>query len=482
MKNISLLQHLVNKPLYMQQAHAASLITTILAEEQERDLPSERRPRQYARWYRHPDYEHVGVLPINDVLYHGDDYYYYGQSYSSIKANLEDMQSDGSITAIATPHNCYGGTAAGCGSTEQFITENITKPVYSLVDEAMYSASMYIASPSDEIYTLPSAGNGSIGTIIQHLEISKMLEKQGVNFTPIRSGSKKAKGGRMEKLDKATEKEMQEEVDLLASQFMQAVSEHRGISVDEISSFEGGTFTGQKSVEVGLADHLVNTPEDFYLAVAEGNSPAPAKTIHLPTTTQDMSMPKGTTAPAQPAGNEGADKVFSEEEAKLRENAAVENFKKELADKEREKENQRLREEAAAKERSDAILNSEAGKANPTKAAELVADADYTAELAVKTLAMLPPEGSDEKTDFHADLDKQPENKVGQAFSGSTVSAEEKDDAHLYGLVLGFVEGEHGADSEHFAVMKDYASTAMAEDKTLGKKISNRASAALGEK
>ena len=404
--NIALMQHLGSGPLFMYEGSIASVANALSAmpknqESDDIDFAEMRQPVFRAKWYRHPTYSHVAVLPVTDVLYHGDRDYYYGQSYEGVKANISDINADESITAIAKPTHCFGGTAAGCGSTEKWIANNQQKPIFSLVNEASYSASMYIDAPSHHIGILPSAGIGSIGTVIPFMEFSQYFENLGINVDIIRSGEKKYRGNDMEPLSEEARAEMQADVDLLATQFIQAVAEHRGLSADQVRSYEAGTFMGEapgqmNAVDAGLADAVYQTPEEFYRHVAESVSPPTTSSIFLPN--QEHSMP-GSTKPTGSAGNDNQ-KQYTEEEVQARIDAATAKAEKEAEtkliakqeQKRKDDEAEQLRIDKEARDRKDAIEASDAysGRSEQAKAYIDGDLADVPADKAIAALGNAP--------------------------------------------------------------------------------------------
>lgn len=474
-----------NSPLFMRHSHVASAIAPLLSalneteSDEEPDYAALRQPRVRARWFRHPEYDHVGVLPINDVIYHGDqDYYYYGQSYASILANMRSMDADDSISVLTQVHRCYGGTAAGCGATatslEQLRLES-SKPVLALSDESMYSASMYIAAGSagEDIYVTPSAGNASIGTIIPHMEFSKMLEKEGINFTAIRSGDRKARGGQFESLDKDTKAELQGEVDKLGGQFIEFVADSMGLSAQAVRDLEGGTLMGQDSVDAGLAKDVVQTTDEFFQIAA--SAAQPKKTTVILTNQQDHSMSGG--KKPDPTGSESTAMEYTPEQVAEKENAAVERYKAKLEKEQKEAEAKAAAEEARLEERKEQILESTAavGKSEDDVKAVIANVEDFpTAKSAITALKLAPV--AEEKPSKAKQALQSTDIDVDFGGDDKEFSKEEskqlKEDEKMYGMVLEFVAEQHGEDSDHYREMKSYAAIAIQEDRELGTAIS----------
>src|SRR5690606_23626214 len=105
-----------------------------------------------------------------------------------------------------------------------------------------------------KIYVDPTGEVGSIGVIMTHVDMSKMLETWGYKMTHIFSGDRKADGSPYEPLDDAARARMQSDVDYLRGLFASNVAANRSVSDDFIKNTQAMTFIGQLGIDSGLAD------------------------------------------------------------------------------------------------------------------------------------------------------------------------------------------------------------------------------------
>jgi protease-4 len=135
-------------------------------------------------------------------------------------------------------------------------TESKKKVVVSMGTVAA-SGGYYIASASDHIVANPGTLTGSIGVIMEMANVVGLLEKVGVESVVIKSGQHKDIGSPFRKMGAAERKILQNVLDDVHHQFIEAVSEGRGMELDRVRHLsDGRIFTGRQARELGLVDEL----------------------------------------------------------------------------------------------------------------------------------------------------------------------------------------------------------------------------------
>lgn len=205
----------------------------------------------------------VGVISIAGSLVPGDPWYarYAGMTgYGEIRAALVEAANNPEIGAILLDINSGGGAVSGVSDVADLIS-NIdanVKPVHTFSDGMLASAAYWLGSSARDIAIGQVAEAGSIGVLMVHKEITKMLEAQGITTKVIRSGEYKALGSPMEKLSAKAEEVIQDQVDQMDDLFLAHVAPKRGMSVAQAKERigEGRVFIGDRAVAAGLVDSV----------------------------------------------------------------------------------------------------------------------------------------------------------------------------------------------------------------------------------
>lgn len=129
------------------------------------------------------------------------------------------------------------------------------------------SGGYYIASASDKIVANPGTLTGSIGVIMELTNLEGLLNKVGIESVVVKSGEVKDIGSPFRKM---TEKErglLQNLLDDIHGQFIDAVASGRGIKREEIKLLaDGRVFTGRQAKDVGLVDEMGNLQDAIKVA------------------------------------------------------------------------------------------------------------------------------------------------------------------------------------------------------------------------
>jgi len=119
------------------------------------------------------------------------------------------------------------------------------------------SGGVYIGVGADHIMANPGTITGSIGVILRGNNIEKLLEKVGVSFKVIKSGTYKDILAFDRDITSEERVILQNLIDSSYNQFVNTVAEGRKLSPATVRSFaDGRVFTGEQAVELGLVDRL----------------------------------------------------------------------------------------------------------------------------------------------------------------------------------------------------------------------------------
>lgn len=130
-------------------------------------------------------------------------------------------------------------------------------PIYAVVEEMCASGGYYVAAAADRIYVDRASILGSIGVLMDGFGFVGAMEKLGVERRLLTAGENKAF---MDSFSPLTDRQRRHAQELLSDihlQFIDAVKKGRGDRLKEDPQlFSGLVWTGERGVELGLADGL----------------------------------------------------------------------------------------------------------------------------------------------------------------------------------------------------------------------------------
>lgn len=174
---------------------------------------------------------------------------------SALKAAFEEPGSKGVILRINSP----GGSPVQSGLINSEISRLKTeykKPLYVVVEEVCASGGYYVAAAADQIFVDKASLVGSIGVLMDGFGFTGLMDKLGVERRLLTAGENK---GFLDPFSPQSEKHKAYVQDMLKEihqQFIETVKAGRGarLKANNPDIFSGLVFSGEKSIELGLAD------------------------------------------------------------------------------------------------------------------------------------------------------------------------------------------------------------------------------------
>ncbi len=187
-------------------------------------------------------------------------------------SEIESHRDNDNVKAVVLFINSPGGGVAASQALHRAVLDlRLEKPVIAFMASVAASGGYYVACAADSIVTMEGTLTGSIGVIASFLRTEELYEKIGLDVTVIKSGRYKDVGSPHREMTESEKTYLGNLLDEVYDQFVLAVSETRGIPVDEMDDLaEGRLFTGRQAVESGLADYLGSYEDAIYLAASMG--------------------------------------------------------------------------------------------------------------------------------------------------------------------------------------------------------------------
>lgn len=158
------------------------------------------------------------------------------------------------IVKIDSPGGSYVG---GEALYEALRLVGEKKPVVALMGTTATSAGYMTALASDRIFARSSSLTGSIGVILQTVDITKLLENIGIKPIAVKSAPLKAQPNPLEEFSPAARKATEAVVADFYDMFIDVVTERRKLPRDKVKALaDGRVFSGRQALAKGLIDAL----------------------------------------------------------------------------------------------------------------------------------------------------------------------------------------------------------------------------------
>ncbi len=199
---------------------------------------------------------HTAVVEINGVI--ASDH---PGAAENINAGLQEAFKDKGTQGVVLRINSPGGSPVQAAEINREIRRLRQKypdiPLYAVVEDICASGGYYVAVASDKIFVNESSIVGSIGVLMDGFGFANVLDKLGIERRLLTAGENKGFLDPFSPLQPEQRKHAQEMLDAIHAQFIKVVREGRGERLKENPEmFSGLMWTGQKSIEMGLADAI----------------------------------------------------------------------------------------------------------------------------------------------------------------------------------------------------------------------------------
>jgi protease-4 len=179
---------------------------------------------------------------------------------SGIIEEIHQYQEDEGVKAIILRIDSPGG---GVGPSQEIHQEilraKLKKKVVTSMGSVAASGGYYIACASDLIVANPGTITGSIGVLMEFTNIEELFKKIGIKGVVLKSGEHKDIGSPFREMTPEEMRMMQEVVDNIHQQFIQAVAMGRKMDQAKVMEIaDGRILSGEQAKQIGLVDQLGN--------------------------------------------------------------------------------------------------------------------------------------------------------------------------------------------------------------------------------
>jgi protease-4 len=207
----------------------------------------------------------IGVVELRGVI----------QDATEVVDTLERFRGNDTTVAVVIRIDSPGGAVA----PSQEIYDEVwrvrdRKPVIASLGSVAASGGYYVASAAKVIVADPGTITGSIGAIMSVPYYAPLADKIGFSEETVKSGKYKDTGHPLRKLAPDERTLLQNMVDDVLGQFVEAVARGRSMKPAQVRALaDGRIFSGTQALAAGLIDRLGGLESATRLAWEEAKQP-----------------------------------------------------------------------------------------------------------------------------------------------------------------------------------------------------------------
>lgn len=199
---------------------------------------------------------HSALIELRGVI-ESDGHASADRIISGLQRAFKDSNTQGVILRINSP----GGSPVQAG----YINDEIRRlrgqhpniPLYAVVQDICASGGYYVAVAADKIFVDKASLIGSVGVLMDGFGFTGAMEKLGIERRLLAAGENKGFLDPFSPLNESQRAYAEKMLGEIHRQFIKVVRDGRGARLRETPEmFSGLVWTGEKSLELGLADAL----------------------------------------------------------------------------------------------------------------------------------------------------------------------------------------------------------------------------------
>jgi len=185
-----------------------------------------------------------------------------------VVTQLVQFRKDKGIKAIVLRIDSPGGAVAPSQEIYWEVKKAAaSKTVIASMGKVAASGGYYVACAANKIVANPGTLTGSIGVLMEFLQVEELLKKIGVGLEVLKTGEFKDIGSPHRKLSEKDRELISSLISDIQRQFVEAVARGRNLPIEKVREIaDGRILSGAQSKEHGLVDELGNFQDALDLA------------------------------------------------------------------------------------------------------------------------------------------------------------------------------------------------------------------------
>lgn len=200
--------------------------------------------------------KHTSLVELNGVIAPDS-----AANADNIIGSLQDAFKDKNTEGVILRINSPGGSPVQAGAINDEIRRLRAKypqvHLYVVVEDICASGGYYVAAAAEKIYVNKASLIGSIGVLMDGFGFTGSMQKLGVERRLLTAGQNKGFLDPFSPVDPRQREIAKSMLEEIHQQFIEVVKQGRGKRLKETPDmFSGLVWTGQKGIELGLADEM----------------------------------------------------------------------------------------------------------------------------------------------------------------------------------------------------------------------------------
>ena len=187
----------------------------------------------------------------------------------SIQRATLDEDVKGIILEIDSPGGGVTASDIIWNALQEFKDADTNRAVVVIMGDTCASGGYYVAAAADTIIAHPTTLTGSIGVLIESINVKELADRIGIKDVSITSGANKQILNPLHDMTDEQRKMLQDSVDALSRRFKALVAEGRDMPIEKVDAIaDGRVFIAEEALKLGLIDQIGYFP-DALEAMAE---------------------------------------------------------------------------------------------------------------------------------------------------------------------------------------------------------------------
>jgi protease-4 len=198
--------------------------------------------------------KHTAMVEVNGLIAPGADASA-EKITSALQAAFKDKNTQGVVVRINSPGGSPVQAQAIYDEMKRLRKKYPDIPLYAVVEDICASGGYFVAVGADQIYVGKASIVGSIGVLMNGFGFTGLMEKLGIERRLVTAGENKGMLDPFSPQDPKDTEHVKKLMGEIHQQFISVVREGRGKRLkDSPEIFSGLIWTGERSVDLGLAD------------------------------------------------------------------------------------------------------------------------------------------------------------------------------------------------------------------------------------
>ena len=198
--------------------------------------------------------KHTAMVEVNGLIAPGADASA-EKITSALQAAFKDKNTQGVVVRINSPGGSPVQAQAIYDEMKRLRKKYPDIPLYAVVEDICASGGYFVAVGADHIYVGKASIVGSIGVLMNGFGFTGLMEKLGIERRLVTAGENKGMLDPFSPQDPKDTEHVKKLMGEIHQQFIGVVREGRGKRLkDSPEIFSGLIWTGERSVDLGLAD------------------------------------------------------------------------------------------------------------------------------------------------------------------------------------------------------------------------------------